>query len=1041
MRAHAGATDRRARILRISVLQLICIAWAAALCGCSGGFQTEPLVEYSTDVVVSGDKSLTLVRHLGTGHYLVEIRERDIDLRARVDAGTYRTELADALLRHGLHRTVVSLESPARLRITLDSIDDRAWKGAAAVRILRWPKATADALPDSRLLGFRRLGDAARLTASRAPDDWRAAVVPLRAAARHFQAAQDRQCEAEAAYQRAWLELALLSDPEGARRSAEVASIHFRATGDRVGAQRARLLLAMAESEVADGMSRESARLPRHSLMQTAASRARSALAYFESHDLQSDALTARLWSATRHLEQDHDVEAATAFGELRQRARARHDRHFDASATRGLAQLAFRRGDFALAAALYEDVLPVVDPQRNPALHAALQSGLGSALAVFGEFERAQSLHGQALKVFAARGDERGMAQQLHALGSIQLKSGEAERALVTAESAIALFEHAGDREGHGAALRLAGEIASRMEQHPVAIRYLRAAEQTSRSGLDLARTRVQLAGELRRLGDLQAAESLLEQSMLLGDARTRAAALSERARLRTAQKRPDEALGDLRAADASYSALHLDFDRIASSAALSFALLEAGDVEAAGRAADAAVEIETRIRSKTVNPETRARLLSASYSPYEARIEVDLAAATDTAAASWRAFQTAERVRARSLADRLSRGGEWQRAGAPAIGIAEIAGTRADVQSSLPSDAAVLAYFVGDRRSHAWLLTRTELRHAVLPGRRELDEAVTSFVEWRRAGARAKPPRSFASLTGGLLQGIPARRLLILPDGPLHGVPFAALPVSDKASRELLVDRFVISAAPSLAMALRPTQVQPTAAARVVVVSDPVYTPDDRRLTLATQGASRFRGAEEFPDRLARLPYSAMEARTVARSFSGANVIELAGFDATVQRVMGLKSHDLAVLHFATHAVVREDAPGESALFLSEFAADGSMLTADRLTADDISRSGLRADVVVLSGCATGDGRELRGEGVVGLAYGFLANGSESVIASLWPVEDALTARFMKEFYGAYQASGRVTDALRIAQLRTRDTAGPSVWSSFVVRTSSLQ
>ena len=73
--------------------------------------------------------------------------------------------------------------------------------------------------------------------------------------------------------------------------------------------------------------------------------------------------------------------------------------------------------------------------------------------------------------------------------------------------------------------------------------------------------------------------------------------------------------------------------------------------------------------------------------------------------------------------------------------------------------------------------------------------------------------------------------------------------------------------------------------------------------------------------------------------------------------------------------------------------------------------------------------------------IAYGFLANGSNTVIASLWPVEDALPARFMKEFYGAYRSSGRVADALRTAQLRTRDTAGPTVWSSFVVRASTLQ
>jgi CHAT domain-containing protein len=153
-----------------------------------------------------------------------------------------------------------------------------------------------------------------------------------------------------------------------------------------------------------------------------------------------------------------------------------------------------------------------------------------------------------------------------------------------------------------------------------------------------------------------------------------------------------------------------------------------------------------------------------------------------------------------------------------------------------------------------------------------------------------------------------------------------------------------------------------------------------------------------------------------------------------------MELPFDELGVLHFATHAIALRDAPEQSALFLSEFAADGSPLASDRLTLEDIARSGLRADIVVLSGCATGDGRELRGEGVIGLTYGFLANGSHTVVASLWPVEDALTARFMEDFYAAYRTSGNAPQALRIAQLRARGASGPAVWSSFVVRANAL-
>jgi CHAT domain-containing protein len=294
---------------------------------------------------------------------------------------------------------------------------------------------------------------------------------------------------------------------------------------------------------------------------------------------------------------------------------------------------------------------------------------------------------------------------------------------------------------------------------------------------------------------------------------------------------------------------------------------------------------------------------------------------------------------------------------------------------------------------------------------------------------------------LLGNLLNGIDARRLLILPDGPLNGLPFAALPLPHGQPHELLIDRFVITAAPSLALAMHPAARREPQQVRVAVISDPVYTPDDRRLTVASRERVTYRGADRDDGRLARLPYSAIEARAVVQAFQGADVIELTGFNANARRVRELPTRDLDVLHFATHAVARKDAPEQSALFLSEYAADGTPLSTDRLTADDIVRSGLRADVVVLSGCATGDGRELRGEGVLGLTYGFLANGSHTVIASLWPVEDALTARFMEEFYAAYRESGRPADALRVAQLHTRGATGNSVWSSFVVRSNELR
>jgi CHAT domain-containing protein len=294
---------------------------------------------------------------------------------------------------------------------------------------------------------------------------------------------------------------------------------------------------------------------------------------------------------------------------------------------------------------------------------------------------------------------------------------------------------------------------------------------------------------------------------------------------------------------------------------------------------------------------------------------------------------------------------------------------------------------------------------------------------------------------LLGKLLDGVGERRLLLIPDGPLNGVPFAALSIPGSPS-ELLVDRFAMGYAPSLALALHAARRSPRPPTRIAVVSDPVYAPDDRRFQLASADPSgTYRGRRESsPDNLTRLPYSALEARAVAKAYGSKDTIQLSGFDATAERVLQLPSNDLAVLHFATHALARKDFPEQSALYLSSYLPNGALRGDSRLTAREITRRGIHADLVVLSGCSTGNGSELRGEGVLGLTYGFLANGSHSVLAALWPIEDASTARFMNEFYRAYRASGRTADALRIAQLRTRGSAANAVWSSFVVRANEF-
>src|SRR5262245_56752164 len=121
---------------------------------------------------------------------------------------------------------------------------------------------------------------------------------------------------------------------------------------------------------------------------------------------------------------------------------------------------------------------------------------------------------------------------------------------------------------------------------------------------------------------------------------------------------------------------------------------MLDAGDLPGARAAADIAVAMERRIRNKAADPETRARFLSASYTPYEARIEADVAMWPADREALWHAFSVAETVRARSLGDRVEERLS-SRDGAQPVGQFEIGPSQAAVQSLLPADTAVLAFF----------------------------------------------------------------------------------------------------------------------------------------------------------------------------------------------------------------------------------------------------------------------------------------------------------------------------------------------------------
>ena len=391
------------------------------------------------------------------------------------------------------------------------------------------------------------------------------------------------------------------------------------------------------------------------------------------------------------------------------------------------------------------------------------------------------------------------------------------------------------------------------------------------------------------------------------------------------------------------------------------------------------------------------------------------------------------------------------------------------------LDGGTVLLAYALGSSRSFLWLIDPQGLVHsAELPPADELERHIGSAyralaLRPRREGRRQRRADlcqasdillgPMAELLSGPLAG---RRLAIMADGPLERLAFGALPFptgstssagpSDPAGseEETCSDSFLIEShelvhlpSASITHALRRRRAkagEPRPSA--LVVADPVFGHGDSRL-----GNRARQAATEGRHTLRRLPHTAREAEIVLRTaeLTGRKGRAFVGVDATKAELLGDGMgvygglHSFETLHFATHGVLDPDHPELSALALSR--PDGrAQAGGGYLFAHEIQGLELNARLVVLSACETALGRELRGEGLLGLTRAFFQAGADRLLVSLWNVDDAAGAELMKAFYRYLWIEGMPpAAALRGAQLDLLASShhqAPYFWAGFVVQ-----
>lgn len=371
--------------------------------------------------------------------------------------------------------------------------------------------------------------------------------------------------------------------------------------------------------------------------------------------------------------------------------------------------------------------------------------------------------------------------------------------------------------------------------------------------------------------------------------------------------------------------------------------------------------------------------------------------------------------------------------------------------VQAKIDDDSQILVYALGDQHGYLWIISSHQTEVMQLVPAEELRGAITryrSLVARRPSRTSRVPLRRAATHLAELL--LPATlqltgTLIIVPDDSLHLVPFAALPVP--GTNRYLIESSEIRIVPSLASipTLQGNRTGQTSRS-MHIIGDPVYGPSDprfsERATVPNNGGERWSGAVGKATKLGRLPGSAREVAAICELAPQIPKQTLLGFDANLANVVTILQGEPSraghrLLHFAVHGLANTRYPALSGLMFTTLDRHKTPING-LWTAHEIAQLDLNADLVVLSACRSGVGKNLGSQGHVSLSHAFFQAGCSSVVASFWNVQDRASVLLMRAFYNGLLEEGLSgATALRKAQLAMLHRPqydAPYYWASFI-------
>lgn len=776
---------------------------------------------------------------------------------------------------------------------------------------------------------------------------------------------------------------------------------------------------------------------------------------------------------------------------------RAAHDRGSEAVTLNNIGYLYDSIGEQQKALAYFAQALPILQEIGDHRVEAITLNNIGYVYDALDEKQKALDYYNRALPVLRAVGDRRMEAVTLNNIGLVQKSIGDKNRALDFINQALELRRAVGDRSGEAVTLSDMGSVYVLLGQEEKAVDLFQKALRLSRVVEDRsteASTLHRIALVKRDRGDLAEARAYMEDALLVVEhLRTRVAGQELRASYFASVHQFFETYIDVLMRlqrlnpAAGYDALALHASERARARTLLDSLAEARANIRQGVAPELLQRERALQQRLDVTAEQQARLFSSNHTDEQA-----LALKKETEALLIQYQEVEAEIRTSSP--------HYAALTQPVpLSVREIQ------QQVLNSDTLLLEFALGDEKSYLWVVTPSSVKSFELPPRAEIETATRRIYELLTARnehirfekpneqhtriAKADDDYTSASaalsqmLLGPVTSQLENKRLLIVGDGALNYLPFAALPAplkkeagdvkasdsrpqNQESRPPLIVEHEIVSlpSASALSVMRRELMGRARAAKTLAVVADPVFEKDDERVKGIKTGqrrnavpnrsiemtsttdlvkgeplrSTRQSDSDELTQ-IHRLPFTRREADQILALVPEADRFKALDFDASRATATNPALGQYRYVHFATHGFLNTAHPELSGIVLSLVNRQGAEQDGF-LWAHEVYNLHLPVEMVVLSGCRTGLGKEIKGEGLVGLTRGFMYAGAARVLVSLWDIDDEASAELMAHLYKAILKEHKnPTAALRAAQIEISNDKrwqAPYYWAAFVLQ-----